>query len=215
MYRSYVYITGLLTRDFRETHMRNKIKKVNELIREKCSSISTQRINYIEQDHDWIDEGNCLRTKYYYRDCLHLVELGNKKLSNTIIKAIKHSNLTIPMNTSKYKATTVLTGDDFPPLSRPSIKTYNPKILSIMPPYENILFPEIVLQTQDSRCNNIISVTKTLPETITTRYMKSKLRTENLTVIKICPATRFYQEKENTNQQIANFIQHHTQQHLQ
>ena len=74
-----VYITGFLPRDFRETHMRNKIKKVNELIREKCSSISTQRINYIEQDHDWIDEGNCLRTKYYYRDCLHLNELGNKK----------------------------------------------------------------------------------------------------------------------------------------
>ena len=89
--------------------MRNKIKKVNELIREKCLSISTPPIIYIEQDHDWIDEGNCLRTKYYYRDCLHLVELGNKKLSNTIIKAIKHSNLTIPMNTSKYKATTVLT----------------------------------------------------------------------------------------------------------
>ena len=106
----------------RETLMRNKIKKVNELIREKCSSISTQRINYIEQDHDWIDEGNCLRTKYYYRDCLHLVELGNKKLSNTIIKAIKHSNLTIPMNTSKYKATTVLTGEDFPPLSSIPLK---------------------------------------------------------------------------------------------
>ena len=115
--------------------MRNKIKKVNELSREKCSSISTQRINYIEQDHDWIDEGNCLRTKYYYRDCLHLVELGNKKLSNTIIKAIKHSNLTIPMNTSKYKATTVLTGEEFPHLLRHSTETSNPKFLSITPPH--------------------------------------------------------------------------------
>ena len=169
----------------------------------------------IEKGHDWIDEWNCLRTKYFYRDYLHLVELGNKKFSNIIIKAIKHSNLTIPMNTSKYKDTTVLTGEDFPPLSRLSIKKYNPKLLPIMPPYENILFPKIVLQTQDSRCNNIISVTKILLETITTRYTKSKLRTENLTVIKICPATRFYQEKENTNQQITNFIQHHTQQQLQ
>ena len=140
--------------------MRNKIKKVNELIREKCSSISTQRINYIEQDHDWIDEGNCLRTKYYYRDCLHLVELGNKKLSNTIIKAIKHSNLTMSMNTSKYKATTVLTGEDFPPLSRHSTKTFNPKFLSITPPHKNTLFSETVRQTQGSRCNSIISVTK-------------------------------------------------------
>ena len=151
--------------------MRNKIKKVNELIREKCSSISTQRINYIEQDHDWIDEGNCLRIKYYYRDCLHLVELGNKKLSNTIIKAIKHSNLTIPMNTSKYKATTVLTWEDFPPLSRHSTKTFNPRFLSITPPH-------------DSRCNNIFSVIKTLTQTITAGYMKSKLKRENVTSIK-------------------------------
>ena len=58
-----VYITGLLPRDLRETHMRNQIKKVNNLIREKCLSISTPWINYIEEDHDWIDEGNCLRTK--------------------------------------------------------------------------------------------------------------------------------------------------------
>ena len=47
-----VYINGLLPRDFRETHMRNKIKKINELIREKFSSISTPQTNYIEQDHD-------------------------------------------------------------------------------------------------------------------------------------------------------------------
>ena len=59
--------------------MRNKIKEVNELIREKCLSISTPRINYINQGHDWIDEGNCLRTKYNYRDRLHPVEFGNKK----------------------------------------------------------------------------------------------------------------------------------------
>ena len=85
-----VCITGLLPRDFRKTHMRNNIKEVNELIRVKCLSISTPQINYIEQDHDWIDEENCLRTKYYYRDRLHLVELGNKKLSDTITKAIKH-----------------------------------------------------------------------------------------------------------------------------
>ena len=96
-----VYVIGLLPHDFRETHIRNKIKEANELIKEKCLSISTARINYIEQDRDWIDKVNCLRTKYYYRDHLHLVERGNKKLSNTIIKAIKHCTLTTPMNTQK------------------------------------------------------------------------------------------------------------------
>ena len=181
-----IYITGLLPRDFRETYKRNKIKKVNKLIREKCSSISTPRINYIEQDHDWIDEGNCLRIKYYYRDCLHLVELGNNKLSNTIIKAMKHSNLTMSMNNSN---TTVLTGEGFPPLSRLSTETFNSKVLFITPPLENTLFSEIVRQTQDSRCNNIISITKTLSQTITTSHMKSKLKAKNLPVIKTCATT--------------------------
>ena len=51
---------------------------------EKNLSISAWLINYI----DWIHEGNCLRTKYYCRDHLHLVEFQNKKLSNTIINAI-------------------------------------------------------------------------------------------------------------------------------
>ena len=93
------------------------------------------------------------------------------------------------MNTSKYKATTVLTGEDFPPLSRLSTETLNPKVLSITPPHENTLFFEIVRQTKDSRCNNIISITKTLQQTITTGYMKSKLKAENVTVIETCLTT--------------------------
>ena len=93
------------------------------------------------------------------------------------------------MNTSKYKATTVLTEEDFPPLSRRSTKTLNPKFLSITPPHENTFFSETVRQTQDSRWSNIISVTKTLPQTIATGYMKSKPKTENLTVVKTCPTT--------------------------
>lgn len=79
-------------------------------------------------DHDWIYEANCVRTKYCYIDHLYLVEFGNKKLSNTIIKAMKHSNLTILMNIKKFKANTALTGEDFPPLSRHSTKTVNSKI---------------------------------------------------------------------------------------
>ena len=117
-----VCITGLLSRDFRETHIRSKIEEINELIREKCLSISTPLINYIQQDHNLIDKGNCIWTKYYCRDHLHLEELANKKLSNTNIKAIKHSNLT-PLT----KATATLTRKDFPPLSRHSSKTLNLK----------------------------------------------------------------------------------------
>ena len=118
-----IFITLLLSRHFRETRIGNKIKKINELIKAKCLSISTTLISYIEQEDDWIDERNCLLAKYYYIDQLHLEEIGNKKLSNTIIKAIKHSNLTLPMNTKKYIATTAFTREDFLPSSRHSTKT--------------------------------------------------------------------------------------------
>ena len=60
------YITGLLPRDFRETYKRNKIKKVNNPIREKCYLILTPRINYIEQYHDWIGEGNSTFIKAFH-----------------------------------------------------------------------------------------------------------------------------------------------------
>ena len=73
------------------------------------------------------------------------------------------------MNTSKYKATTVLIGEEFPPLLRHSTKTFSPKFLSIMPPHENTFFSEIVRQAQDSRWN-IISGTKTLRQTIATGH---------------------------------------------
>ena len=57
-----------------------------------------------------------------------------------------------------------------------------------MPPHENTLFSEIARQTQDSHCSNI-NITKTLPQIITMGYVKSKLKAENLTVIKTCPTT--------------------------
>ena len=61
-----------------------------------------------------------------------------------MIKAIKHSNLTIPMNNKKYKATTALTGEEFPPLSRHSTNKLNLKFLSITPPHKNALFSKLL-----------------------------------------------------------------------
>ena len=100
------------------------------------------------------------------------------------------------MNAKKYKATTALTGEDFPPLSRHSTKTFSPKFLSITSSHKKTLFSEIARQTHDNRCNNTISVTKTLPQIIITCYMKSKLKTENVTCIKTCPTT--VQQRDTT-----------------
>ena len=119
------------------------------------------------------------------------------------------------MNTKKYKATAALAGEDFPPLSRHSTKTFNPKFLSIMPLLKNTLFCEIARQTHDNRCNNTISATKTLPQINTTGYMKSKLKTENVTCIKTCPKTvrqRDITKKKKTPIKKSQIIsQHHVQ----
>ena len=58
------------------------------------------------------------------------------------------------------------------------------------------MFSEIVRQTHDNRCNNTISVTKTLPQINTTGYMISKLKTENIICIKTCPTT--VRQRDNT-----------------
>ena len=78
------------------------------------------------------------------------------------------------MNNGKYKATTILIGEGrlstF--IKALSTETFNPKaFIFIMPPHENTLLSKTVHQKQDSRCNNIISITKTLPQTITTNYI--------------------------------------------
>ena len=54
---------------------------------------------------------------------------------------------------------------------------------------KNILFSEIPRKTYDNRCNNSISVTRTLPQIITIGYMKSKLKAENGSRIKTCQTT--------------------------
>ena len=62
------------------------------------------------------------------------------------------------------------------------------------------MFSEIARQTYGIRCNNT-SVRKSLPQRITTDYMKSKLKTENVTCIKTCPTTvqqRDTTKKKNT-----------------
>ena len=92
------------------------------------------------------------------------------------------------MNTKKYKDTTALTGEHFPPFSRHSTERLNHEFLSIMPPLKNLLFSEIARQTHDN-WNETTNVTKTLPQIITIGYMKSKLKTKNITCIKICPTT--------------------------
>ena len=62
---------------------RGKIKEVNELLKKECFKLKF-RVFYIEPDSDWVTNKNLLNMKYFYRDQLHLIEEGYKKLAKTI-----------------------------------------------------------------------------------------------------------------------------------
>ena len=122
------------------------------------------------------------------------------------------------MSTKKYKDTTALTGEDFPPLSRHSTKMFNPKFLSVTPPHKNTLSTETARQTHDNRCNNTINIKNPPANNYNKLHeIKTKNRKCNMhqDLSNNSATTRHYQEKENTNQEITNFIQHYIQQYLQ
>ena len=78
-----VIISGILPRDFVNTIRRNKIKKVNELLKTECSMLIS-RVFDMEPDPDWVTNENLLNMKYFYRDHLDLIEERYEKLSKTI-----------------------------------------------------------------------------------------------------------------------------------
>ena len=83
-----------------------------------------------------------------------------------------------------------------------------------MPLHKNTLFLEIAYQTNDNCCNNTISITKILPQLITTGCMKSKRKTKcniHQDLSNNSVTMQYCQEKENTIQEITNFIQQYLQ----
>ena len=93
-----IYITGLLARDLNETHRRINIKKVNDLLKRKCSTLCYKKIKYVNQEDDWVDQNKKLFTKYFYKDHLHLIKPGNRKFSKLIITALKEQRKSIIFN---------------------------------------------------------------------------------------------------------------------
>ena len=78
-----VIISGILPRDFVNTIRRNKIKKVNKLLKIECSMLIS-RVFDMEPDPDWVTNENLLNMKYFYRDHFHLIEEGYENFSKTI-----------------------------------------------------------------------------------------------------------------------------------
>ena len=77
-----IIITGLLPRDLNWSDRRRKIDEIN--VQLKLLIQGRKNIYFMEQDSDWTTLNNQLNMKYYYKDFLHLIESGNKKLALSI-----------------------------------------------------------------------------------------------------------------------------------
>ena len=69
-------MSGLLPRDQEISSRRDKIKLVNQKLREWCRSGKVRNAHYLKPDKDWTEPDGRLGERYYFTDFLHLVEEG-------------------------------------------------------------------------------------------------------------------------------------------
>ena len=81
-------VSGLLPRDQETSSRRDKIKLVNQKLREWCQSGRVRNVYYLKPDKDWTEPDGRLVERYYFTDFLHLVEEGNEKFAKSIYEAI-------------------------------------------------------------------------------------------------------------------------------
>ena len=81
-------VSGLLPRDQEISSRRDKIKLVNQKLREWCRSGKVRNVHYLKPDKDWTEPDVRLVERYYFTDFLHLVEEGYEKFAKSIYEAI-------------------------------------------------------------------------------------------------------------------------------
>ena len=81
-------VSGLLPRDQETSSRRDKIKLVNQKLREWCRSGRVRNVYYLKPDKDWTEPDGRLVERYYFTDFLHLVEGGYEKFAKSIYEAI-------------------------------------------------------------------------------------------------------------------------------
>ena len=81
-------VSGLLPRDQETSSRRDKIKLVNQKLREWCRSGRVRKVYYLKPDKDWTEPDGRLVERYYFTDFLNLVEEGYEKFAKSIYEAI-------------------------------------------------------------------------------------------------------------------------------
>ena len=78
-----IVVNGLISCDTINTKQRQTLIEVNQLLRDKCTNYT--KVYFLKPDTDWTTlDGGLKKTFYYYKDNIHLLENGNKKLALSI-----------------------------------------------------------------------------------------------------------------------------------
>ena len=84
----HLQINRLIPRDATNTRRRQKLLEVNQLLRDKCTSYNS--VYFLKPDTDWTNLDGGLNKTFYYKDNIHLLENGNKKLALSIKTKLDH-----------------------------------------------------------------------------------------------------------------------------
>ena len=77
-----IIVNGIIPRDATNTRRQQKLLEVNQLLRDKCTSYNS--VYFLKPDTDWTNLDGGLNKTFYYKDNIHLLENGNKKLALSI-----------------------------------------------------------------------------------------------------------------------------------
>ena len=77
-----VVVNGLIPRDAINTKRRQKLLKINRLLQHKCTNYTS--VCFLKPDTDWTTLDGKLNKTFCYKDNIHLLKNGNKKLALSI-----------------------------------------------------------------------------------------------------------------------------------
>ena len=77
-----IVVSGLIHRDPINTKRRQKLSEVNQLLQDKCTNYAN--VNFQKPGIDWTTLDGGFNKTFYYKDNIHLLENGNKKLALSI-----------------------------------------------------------------------------------------------------------------------------------
>ena len=126
-----IIVTGLLPQNLEHSCQTDKIRLTNELVERRCSKL--KKNYYMEQDSDWTSQDGSLNMQYYYKDGLHLIEAGDRKLAASIVTMVR--NIKTEEKNTKSEESVILASSTSPTFSTKDFPPLQSQINTCLPPY--------------------------------------------------------------------------------